>query len=109
MATKIKNTSWGKICFIEEKAYRFAVYIYNDDPTTLYLSNVYVSEEDRGKGFGNQILQMAENIAKKMNCNEMFLLTKINSFAHKWYKRHGYTDFEKTKNGNMWMKKTVVQ
>ena len=48
--TTVKNTSWGKICFIEEEIYRFAVYTYNDDPSSIYLSNVYVSENERGKG-----------------------------------------------------------
>lgn len=106
--TTVKNTSWGKICFIEEETYRFAVYTYNDDPSSIYLSNVYVSENERGKGLGNQILQMAEKIAREMGRDEIYLKVKTGSFAHKWYSRHGYTDFEPTKYGNMWMKKTVV-
>ena len=105
--TTVKNTAWGKVCFIEEEAYRFAVYTYNDDPSSIYLSNLYVSENERGKGLGNQILKMTEKIGREMGREEIYLQVKIGSFAHKWYSRHGYIDFEPMKNGNMWMKKDI--
>lgn len=108
MATKVKKTNWGKICFINEETYSFAVYTYDDDPSTLYLANVYVVQEKRGEGLGNQILRMAEEIAKKMGRKEIYLQAKRNSDVHKWYKRHGYVDVEPGDRNLEWMKKTVV-
>ena len=42
---------------------RFALYAYSDEPDIIYLSNVFVSKDCRGRDFGNNILQKAEENA----------------------------------------------
>lgn len=46
--------------------YRFALYVYSDEPDIIYLSNVFVDKDSRGRGLGNGILQKAEIEARKM-------------------------------------------
>lgn len=102
-----EKTDWGMVWNIngENKSFRFSVYVYDDDNSTLYLSNVFVSKEHRGKGLGNKILETADKIAEKFGCKQICLKAKIGSNAYSWYKRHGYNDLEKDNEDNdyMWL------
>ena len=112
MITTKKDTDWGTVWHINDESgmFRFAVYIYDDDLDTLYLSNVYVANEHRGKGLGNKILKTAEAIAKQLGVECLCLKAKTGSTAYKWYKRHGYNDLEVDEEDPtcMWMKKSVA-
>ena len=57
-------TDFGKVFYYDYPNYHFALYIYDDDDETIYLSNVKVDAEARGKGFGNKILEIAEAEAR---------------------------------------------
>ena len=111
MTTKEEITDFGKRWYIEDddKTFHFALYIYDDDPDALYLSNVYVSEENRRKGFGNLILKIADDIAKNMNVSVIMLKARRNSFVHDWYERNGFVDFQidSEDDGFIWMKKEL--
>jgi hypothetical protein len=48
MKVTTKNTDWGIVYYYNDKDYRFALYMYNDDPDSLYLSNVKVNQNMRG-------------------------------------------------------------
>ena len=92
---KQEKTDFGDVWHISSSPkciFRFAIYGYDDDKKTIYLSNVFVDEEHRREGFGNSILNVADKIAKKMNADSICLKAKIDSFVHEWYKRHGYSD-----------------
>lgn len=108
VTAKKEKTDFGVVIYVDstDKSFRFAMYKYDDDPSTVYLSNVYVEESKRGQGMGNIILNSADEIAKRANALSICLKAKIGSFAYKWYKRHGYTDFEK-ENDYMWMEKKI--
>ena len=110
VTTRKEKTNFGVVIYVEDvnKSFSFAMYRYDDDPSTVYLANVFVEESQRGKGFGNIILNSADEIAKRVNASSICLRAEIGSFAHQWYKRHGYTDFEK-ENKFMWMEKKIYR
>lgn len=69
---------------------RFAFYTYKDEDGVLYLSNVFVEETSRNKGFGTKILQAAEKVAETIGAITIRLKAKQNSQANDWYCKHGY-------------------
>jgi len=104
-------TDFGKCWYISDlkKSFRFALYTYDDDPDTVYLSNVFVDEKYRRTGLGNIILEMATDIAKKMEFKTIILKVLKTSFVHEWYERHGYRDFvaDSEDISYVWMKKEL--
>lgn len=92
-----------------DKLMRFSIYRYDDDKDTIYLAGVFVDESIRGQGRGNEILSLADDIARMMGAKTICLKVKKDSFTHKWYARHGYTDIETDTEDTSyeWMKKDV--
>lgn len=112
IATTYRTTKWGEVWHVkdtEEHAFRFAIYRYFDDDSTIYLSNVFVNEKFRQQGLGNKILEMADESAKRLGAFAIILKVLDNSFAKSWYERHGYTEHSRFKNqkGYVWMIKVV--
>lgn len=111
--TKEEKTSFGKIYYINavDNSFRFALYKYDDDSNSLYLSNVFVEESSRKQGLGNHILSLVNDFAKKMNVKEIFLKVKKGTFILEWYKKNGYEYFsnDETDSNYIWMVKEVVQ
>ena len=106
-----KKTDFGDVWYVNaaDGTYRFAVYKYDDDDETIYLSNVFVREDSRRQGYGNEILTSAEDYAKRLNASVICLKVLSGSDVHRWYKRHGYEDLEKDEEerGYMWMRKVL--
>ena len=100
------NTDWGMQYFYCGYGYNFALYVYNDDVKTMYLSNVFVFYFERKQGIGNKILLIAETEARKHNADTICLQVLKSSWMHDWYKRHGYFDFREDEEDNeyIWMK-----
>ena len=109
--TTHKKTDFGDVWYVNAKdgSFRFAIYRYDDDIETIYLSNVFVSEEYRGKGYGNLILDAADKVAKEMGAKTIGLKVMKGSFAHQWYERHGYCDLTADKENPkfVWMTKSI--
>jgi GNAT superfamily N-acetyltransferase len=111
--TTHKKTDFGDVWNINatDGTFRFAIYRYDDDTDTVYLSNVFVKKERRGQGYGNAILDTVDNIAKGMGATAICLTVKKDSFAHQWYERHGYEylsdNNDKDFANHIWMKKVV--
>lgn len=109
--TRYNKTKFGEVWYVSatNHTFKFAIYKYDDDDDTVYLSNVFVDKNNRGKGYGNIILNTAEETAKRMNASTICLTAKKGSFAHKWYSRHGYVDLEPNEKlpGHIWMIKTI--
>ena len=82
---KEEITEFGKVFYYDYQNYHFALYIYDDDDETIYLSNVKVDAEERGKGFGNKILEITEAEARKRNVSIICLKCLITSWVHSWY------------------------
>ena len=95
ITTKHEKTDFGdvwNISSVPEHIFRFAIYRYDDDKNTVYLSNVFVDKEHRKNGLGNIILNAADKAAKKLKASTICLKVKPDTFVHEWYERHGYTD-----------------
>lgn len=85
---------------------RFAFYTYKDDPSVLYLSNVFVEETSRNHGFGTRILKAAEKAAEAIGAITICLKVKQDSPANAWYRKrgYGYVAFE---DGYDWLEKNL--
>lgn len=82
--------NWDEQCREDNLRTRFAFYTYKDEDSVLYLSNVFVEETSRNKGFGTKILQAAENVAETIGAITIRLKVKQNSPANDWYRKYGY-------------------
>jgi len=90
----------------DELLTRFAFYTYKDEDGVLYLSNVFVEETSRNKGFGAKILQAAEKVAETIGAINICLKVKQNTPANEWYRKNGYG--YKTFEGDYdWLEKTL--
>lgn len=85
---------------------RFAFYTYKDDPSTLYLSNVFVEETSRNHGFGTRILRAAEKVAEAIGATTISLKVKQDSPANAWYRKNGYK-YVAFEDGYDWLKKNL--
>ena len=52
--------------------------------------NLSVEEKYRRKGYGNRLLEEAENVAQRMGASVVSLAAKKGSFMFDWYQRSGY-------------------
>lgn len=67
----------------------FNLECYSDDINAFILTALYVREEHREQGHGNELLKDAEDIARA--CNKSILLkVEQGTFMEDWYKRNGY-------------------
>lgn len=107
---KVEPTTWGTRYMFHNGSTRFALYDYDDDPETLYFSNLYVDPKDRNLGYGNQILRIVEKYAADGQYSSIILNVKKNSWTQEWYERHGYVyleDCEGEYEGNVWLIKRL--
>lgn len=102
-----ENTAFGFIYYYNADEFKFAIYVYDDDPKTMYLSNVFVSKNNRKQGYGNKILNIVDVVAEEFNADTIVLKANKQEFVHDWYKRHGYIDCEDDFDNYVWMKKTI--
>lgn len=87
--------------------HRFSFYSYKDEPNVLYLSGVYVNEEYRNKGIGTKILEVADEVAKSLNCHAIRLKTKKDSDAERLYRTHAYNSLATEDKDEIWLEKHV--
>lgn len=112
VATKHEKTNFGDVWYmssVPKDIFRFAIYRYNDDKKIVYLSNVLVDKGHRKQGLGNNILNIADKVAKNLKANTICLKVKQNTFVHEWYGRHGYSDLsvDKEESQFIWMTKNM--
>lgn len=110
--TKHEKTDFGDVWYmssVPEDIFRFAIYRYDDDKNTVYLSNVFVDKAYRNQGLGNTILNAADKAAKKLKANAICLKVLQDSFVHDWYERNGYSDLsvDEEEPEYIWMSKSV--
>lgn len=107
----IKNDSKKTLITIKEKNKRSSaiLYWYNDDNTTVYISNIFVRKNAKTKGIGTKLMNLCEQIAKKLGSKNISLWVKKDSWIHDWYKRLGYKDLMDYKGNNkfIWLKKSL--
>jgi predicted GNAT family N-acyltransferase len=87
---------------------RFSIYKYDDDKSTIYLSDVFVGEKIRQMGNGNNILSVVDKIGNYFGAKYICLKVKKESFAQKWYMRHGFKKY--IDDGDyIWMRKEIPE
>ena len=65
--------------------------IYTDDDDGLaWLENVIVHESIRRQGYGNRLLFHAEQEAKKLGLDALWLFVDGPEWVKEWYERNGY-------------------
>lgn len=103
---ELNVTEWSEDYREEDIQTRFAFYTYKDDPSVLYLSNVFVEETSRNHGFGTRILKAAEKAAEMIGAITICLKVKQDSPANAWYRKHGY-GYVTFEDGYDWLKKNL--
>ena len=88
---------------------RFSFYSYKDEPNILYLSGLYVNEKCRNKGIGTKILEVADKVAKSLNCHTIRLKTKKGTNAERLYRTHGYNSLATEEKDEIWLEKQGEQ
>lgn len=103
-----KSVEWNEEYREEDLRTRFAFYTYKneEDDGILYLSNVFVEETSRNKGFGTKILAAAEKVAETIGAITIRLKVKQNSPANAWYRKHGY-GYLTFEDGYDWLEKKL--
>lgn len=102
----VKPAEWSEDYREEDIQTRFAFYTYKDDPSTLYLSNVFVEEASRNHGFGTRILRAAEKVAETIGATTISLRVKMDSPANAWYRKNGY-GYVAFEDGYDWLEKNL--
>lgn len=101
-----KPAEWGEDYRKEDLQTRFAFYTYKDEDNTLYLSNLFVEETSRNKGFGTKILAAAEKVAETIDASRICLKVKQDSPANTWYRKNGYA-YMTYEDGYNWLEKKL--
>ena len=102
----LPRQEWSEDYCDEDLRTRFAFYTYKDEDNVLYLSNVFVEETSRNKGFGTKILAAAEKVAETIGATNIRLKVKQDSLANAWYRKHGYNHMS-VEDGYDWLEKTL--
>ena len=89
-----KPTAEVLLAFEKERAVGFAVYFYNFSTWLgrpgLYLEDLFVRPEDRGKGYGRAVLVRLAQIARDRGCGRMeWAVLDWNEPAIKFYRKLG--------------------
>ena len=82
---------------------------YTDRTEDLILTNVWVKPEYRKKGFGNEILRLAEEAAKLGCFKQLFVKVGYDTWQSVWYKRNGFEfhEFDKYDINYVWLVKQI--
>lgn len=100
------KSEWNEDFEEEDLRTRFAFYTYKDEDDVLYLSNVFVEETSRNKGFGTKILAAAEKVAEILDATSIRLKVKQDNPANVWYWKHGY-NYMTSEDGYDWLEKNL--
>lgn len=69
--------------------------------------SIKVDSCKRRKGYGNELLNTLENIARNLGCDSCTLWVNKYTWMHDWYKRKGYEDFDDYDEQFIWMYKQL--
>lgn len=75
------------------------IYWYDDDPLTIYMSNLFVCETKRRQGIANVMLHVFEKVALIKNADYVALAVRPNTWQVDWYQSRGFS---------VWAKETYI-
>ena len=85
------------ICLAEEDGAVTAflsIEVHREDPDYLYLDDLSVTEQSRGRGIGTMLIRRAEDYARELSIPVLVLhVEKENAGARRLYERLGYVPF----------------
>lgn len=79
--------------------------IYDDAPLDCVFTHLYVDEKYRNQGHGKQILLEAEQIARDLGTQRIFLKVEKDSWIHQWYLGCGYQYWSDDDDDYVWLYK----
>lgn len=95
-----EKTTVGIKIFIEEDGVELGrawlYLIYNDLHTEPYglLEDVFVKEDNRGKGVGKKLLEKVLLEARERKCYKIIGTSRMSrDMVHEWYKRLGFREY----------------
>ena len=86
------------------KVSRFALYWYADEPGKVYLSNLFVPEDQRGKGKGSKTLETAIRAAVLLGA-EWLYLRPASAEVVAWYIHRG---FQPCNKDSFWLRRRIA-
>lgn len=103
------KTEWGRVFRYRGNYGEYALYVYDDDPESIYLADFVVKDELRGIGMGDILLSHAEKEAKEMKGKTLSLKVLDSAWMHKWYARRGFSDLQVDSEDSdyIWMTKNI--
>ena len=81
------------------------IFIYDDDPKTAIITDLYVIESARKNKIATQIIDYVIDVAKGNGCCSIELKSEGNNWVREWYKRLGFEIISE----EVWMRKDIKQ
>ncbi len=76
---------------------------------TLFICDILIYEEFRGKGYGKLTLQELDKVTRELGLGQILLhVFSYNERAIRLYEKHGYVTASEEKQGSFYMKKVLV-
>lgn len=103
---KRETTDFGWIRKYKFENSSFCLYTYDDDPYSIFLSNLEVNHNFRNKGIGNYMLDLVVNhISPNLGRKKLYLCVKEKSWMFDWYNRKRFETISKNyeRDGYVWM------
>lgn len=107
-----RKNKWGYDCtFMEAEAKAVGrVYILSEDKYVAYIEGLHVSENERLKTIGSELLNKLIEKCKTIGAKECMLWCLKNSWEYYWYQRLGFEYWsEYPEDGYVWMCKKLKE
>ena len=77
--------------------------IYDDNPKEGVVSDLFVRETSRNKGYATALLEFSAKIAKGDGCETISLRSDQNDWVREWYRRSGFEEV----SSQVWLSKKI--
>ena len=79
------------------------VHVFDTEKNVAVVSDLYVQESCRNKGYATAMLDYCVEIAKSQGCNEILLRSDNDDWVREWYMRKGFV----IHSSQVWLKKDI--
>jgi len=93
-----ENVREIRLILKNEKGENIGGLLANTRYATLYINDIWINEDQRNKGYGKKLIELAEKKAKEMNCKYCSLGTFDALKVKKFYEKLGYKVISKSKD-----------
>lgn len=97
--------------YIKNKVSKVCIYLYKDNPNTVYLADLYVDNAVRNKGIGTLIMRICDNIAMLLKASKIILFVE-KRWVKTWYEKLGYKEIKEFTfpvDNAIWMEKAMKE